>query len=238
MEGISKMAVEKKLTQRDETLIKVLDRLSDDIKKQQLLLDDVAKLQLELLAEIERSGLRQHARIDLTDAAIDKTQETFVRYRSDMLHLVNEQDRLNDISAEISKKQAAIAFSQDNIVNILTDISNRLETQGKDLRELSAHSAKQGETLSREISGTNRDLTKLHMDTEKRLIDAQREVKREQEKTRIDIERRLLTLDKIESSLEVLLIRTEPPEKKPFFAVRVIRNLRIRIKNARIRRRR
>ena len=259
------MANEKKLSQRDETLVRILERLSDDIQKQGILLDVVGKQQLEQSANIERVGLAQHARLDLSDAATEKTHETFLRYRSDMLHIVNEQDRLNDIIRDLVKKQAAIAFSQENIANILSELSERLETHEKavrdvntysikheealtslaarlevqenTIREVNKYSIRHDERLSKEISDMSRSVTKLHMDTEKsigdmtraaekRLGEVNRDTQRRFGELSRDTMRRLMALDKIESSLGVLLVRTEPPEKKPFFTVRLYRRFR------------
>ena len=43
------------------------------------------------------------------------------------------------------------------------------------------------------------------------------------EKLQQDTARRLLVLGDIESALQTLLIRTEPPEKKPFWFIRLLR---------------
>jgi len=230
------MAGEKRLSQRDETLIKILERLSDEIREQQLQLDDFATQQLELSANMERSNQQYNSRHDVTNAAIERSQESIQRYRSDLLSLVNEQDRMSQILSELSKKQTAIAYSQDNISNILANVAKQLETQVKDVRDANAFSVRQGETLSKDIAGLGRNVAKLHMDTEKRSTEMHQETQQRLEKTRIDVERRLLALDKIEASLDVLLIRTEPPEKKPFFVIRIIRRLRLFAKNVMIRR--
>ena len=221
--GTVKMTNEMKISQRDETLIKVLDRLSDNIQKQESFLEDITKRQLESSVELERTGQWQHARHDDTEASLEKTRETLLRYRSDMLKLVNEQDRLNDLVIDLNKKNATIAYVQESITNSLADISSRLDTQEKSIREISTYSVQQGEALSRKISEMNRDTAKLHTDTEKRIGDAYRDFQRQLADIRRDTMRRLLALDKVESSLEILLIRTEPPEKKPFFVIRAIR---------------
>ena len=217
------MANETKISHRDETLIKVLDRLSENIQKQESLLEDITKRQLESSVEMERTGVWQHARHDDTEASLERTRETLLRYRSDMLKLVSEQDRLNDLVIDLTKKNATIAYVQEGITNSLEDIGNRLDAQEKSIREISAYSVQQGETLSRKISEMNRDIAKLHTDTEKRIGEAYKDFQRQLADVRRDTMRRLLALDKIESTLDILLIRTEPPEKKPFFVIRVIR---------------
>ena len=229
------MASEKKISNRDETLIKILERLSDEIREQQLLMEDLAKQQHELAVNMERSRLQYNSRHDVTNSAIERSQDSIQRYRSDLLSLVNEQDRMNLAMSDLIKKQAAIAFTQDNISNVLSDIAKHFESQWKDIREANAHSVRQGESLTRDIAGVSRNISKLHMDTEKRSGEMHHETQRQLEKIRIDVERRLLSLDKIEASLDTLLIRTEPPEKKPFFVIRIVRRLRLFIKNIRIR---
>ena len=89
--------------------------------------------------------------------------------------------------------------------------------------------------LFKEIGDMNRNVSKLHMDTEKRTIEEHRETKRRLNEINIDISRRLLILDKMEASLTELLIRTEPPEKKPFIIIRLFRRLRSAIKSIQIR---
>jgi len=229
------MAGERKTSQRDETLVRVLERLSDDIRNQQLQLDGIAKQQQQLSADIERAGLQYQSRHDGTNAAIERTHDTFQRYRSDMLSLVNEQDRMNQEIKDVCKKQAAVAFAQESIMNGLTTLEKKADANDKIIREVNTYSIRHDETLTREIAGMNRSVGKLHMDTEKRLGDMHRITQKQLENIKIDVERRLLALDKIEASLEVLMIRTEPPEKKPFFVIRIVRRLRLFIKDIRIR---
>ena len=229
------MAAEKKQTQRDETLIKVLDRLSDSIAKQDERLDEISKTQLSQLADMERNESRQLMRLDTTEGSIEKTQEAISRYRSDMLSLVNEQDRMNEIIKDMSKKQASLAYTQDGIISALAGINARLEETEKLVREVNIHSIRHEELLPKEIASMNRSVSKLHMDTEKRLGDAQKETQDRLEKIKLDVERRLLALDKIESSLDVLLIRTEPPEKKPFIILRILLRLRVLINRRKFR---
>ena len=227
------MADERKLSSRDETLIKVLDRLSDNIWKQELLLDEVIKQQHALTSAMERAGMQLQSRHDTSDAAFEKTRESFTRYRSDMLSLVGEQDRMNDIIKDLSKKQAAIAFTQDNIVNSLTSFNERFETQDKIIRDINTHSIKHEETLSREITEMSRNVARLHSDTEKSIGAANSETKRQINKVRKDSSRLSKMLYEIEASVNVLLIRTEPPEKRPFFIIRLFRSLRRSLKNIR-----
>ena len=222
-----KMAGNKQLSQRDETLVKVLDRLSENVLNHESLLEEILTQQRELVADMERTERRLLARQDTAEASTEKTHENILRYRSDLLSLVNEQDRLNEIIKELTKKQSTIAYTQDGITRGLSAISSSFEAQDRIVRDISTYSVKHEETLSTEIAAMNRSVAKLHMDTEKRLGEAHKETQRQLEKIRMDVERRLLALDKIEESLNVLLIRTEPPEKKPFFIKRI--HLRLRV---------
>jgi len=228
------MAGEKKASNRDETLINILERLSDNIRNQQLQLDDIASMQHDLSVSMERAGLQYNSRHDVTNAAIERSQESIQRYRSDILSIVNEQDRTNMLVSDLSKKQAAIAFTQDNISHALSDMIKLLEAQKKDTHDANEFSVRHGESLTKDISGVDRNVAKLHMDFEKRTGDMRKETQQQLEKIRMDFERRLLSLDKIEAALDLLLVRTEPPEKKPFFVIRIVRRLRLFIKNIRI----
>ena len=231
------MAEKGKLSQRDQTLVKILDRLSDDIRNQDIRLEETKNRLLELFADIERAWAKQHARHDFSDVAIEKTQSEIQRYRSDMLSLVNEQDRMNAAMIDLTKKQAAIAYSQDNLVNTMKDLSKRLEVQEKAVHDIGEHSEKHEETLTSQLKDLSRNVAKLHMDTEKRLGEMHTDTHRLLRDMKADTIRRLLALDKIEESLGVLLIRTEPRQKKPFILVRLFRRIRMFCGKIRLRRR-
>ena len=248
------MSGERRPSLRDETLVRVLERLGDNIIAQESLLGETMKQQRELMAEMDRLERRQHVRQGESLTATEKSQEIISRYRSDMLSLVNEQDRLNEMIKEIDKKQAAVAFSLDNMINTLTDLNNRLEIQEKLMsevaysqenskdtlenlserlemqerivHEINTHSVRHEELLPREIVSLGRSVTKLHADTEKRLGEMHHDTQRQLERLRVETERRLLPLDKMEANMEVLLVRTEPPEKRPNFIVRAARRVR------------
>ena len=256
------MSSDRRASQRDETLVRVLERLADSISAQEIMLKDTMKQQIELLEEMERSEKRQVVRQSESVWATEKSSEEIGRYRSDMLSLVNEQDRLNVITLELSKKHSAMAFTLDNINNLLNELNDRieiqeklvnavaysqedssnaidqlgmrLETQERVVFEINAHSVRHEELLPKEIGDLGRNVNRLHADTEKHLVDMHRETQRQLERLRMDIDRRLLALDKIEASLEILLVRTEPPEKKPFFIIRIYRALRMKIENNRL----
>ena len=256
------MSDERNMSLRDETLIKVLERLADSISSQESLLKEAAKKQHELYSEMESIERRQLLRQNAAVSATERSSEAISRYRSDMLSLVNEQDRMNEIITELNKKQLALAYSQDNIINMITDINGRIQTQEKTVggiaysqesskntltdlssriemqervvNEINTHSVRHEELLPKEIGALNRSIGKLHADTEKRIVELQRETQKQLDKMKLDYERRLLALDKIEAALEILMIRTEPPEKKPFFIIRFARWIRRSFRSRRI----
>ncbi|MDR0491902.1 MAG: hypothetical protein LBH28_11730 [Oscillospiraceae bacterium] len=246
------MATEKKPSQRDLTLIRILERLSDQIQHHDTLLEEMTKSQQALAAELERADLRQNVRHDATNAAIEKLEQIFQRYRSDMIGLVREQDRIDESMIALSKRQETIAGAQEDINRDLSDLDGRFVTQEKTSRDHFEFSARHGDAVLKEIanasrnaarlhtetekhlgdehraitqqlSETDRNIAKLHIGTEKNLGDEHREITRLLSELRQETKRRLLALDGIEASLQVLMIRTEPPKKKPFIIVRIIR---------------
>ena len=267
------MPTEKKIAQRDLTLINILERLSNQLQTFDTRLEDIEKKQQEFPGLMEKAGLWQQTGQSENSAEIRKLHESMRRYRSDMLSLVNEQDRLNEGMKGLLKRQDAIVGAQEVISRDVTRLDERFGNQEKTVGEHSAYSVRQREefikeldgvnrnnaklyvdmdkhldslttdvesvnrnsaklhldtekrldTLIRDVGGINRNTAKLHVDTEKHIRDDQREIQRQLDELRRETMRRLLELDKIEATLEVLLVRTEPREKKPFFIVRVFR---------------
>ena len=285
-------------TQRDVTLVKILERLSKQIQQFDSRMEGVEKRQQELPDKMGGVGLRQN--LDIVDAKdeIEKLHDTFLRYRNDMLKLVNEQDRLDDSMKDLAKRQDIIVGAQETISRDTESLDERFSKQEKAVSEYAQYSVRQGEDLSKDIEGVNKNAAKLYLDTEKRLDgltkdiegvnknaaklyldtekrldnltkdiegvnrnagklyvdterrldtiakdvenvgrnaaklhedterqfkDEQREIKHQVEELRKETMRRLLALDKIEATLEIIMVRTEPPEKKPFFLLRFFR---------------
>ena len=291
-----KQTQEQSQSQKDVVLVRILERLSNQIHQFDLRMEEMEKNQLELPDKMEKAGARQNADQPSAEAEIEKLHEAFLRYRNDMLKLVNDQDLLDKGLKELSKRQDMIIGAQEIISRDTARLDERFSTQEKAVSEYSQFSVHQGEALAKDIDGVNRNsaklyldtekrldtitkdidgvnknaaklyldtekrldtitrdidgvnknagklymdtekrldtitrdvesvarnATKLHEDTEKHLKDEQREIRRQVEELRKETMRRLLALDKIEETLEVILIRTEPPEKKPFFLIRV-----------------
>ena len=298
------MPAEKKTTQsqqqtqsqKDVVLVRILERLSSQIHQFDLRMEEMEKNQLELPDKVEKAGLLHTAGQPDAEVEIEKLHEAFLRYRNDMLKLVNDQDRLDKGIKELFKRQDMIIGAQEIISRDTASLDERFGAQEKAVSEYSQFSVHQGEALAKDIDGVNRNAAKLYLDTEKRLDtitkdidgvnknaaklyldtekrldaiindvegvnrnagklyldtekrldtitrdvdsvarnatklhegtekhlkDEQREIRHQVEELRKETMRRLLALDKIEETLEIIMIRTEPPEKKPFFLVRV-----------------
>lgn len=296
------MPTDNKTSQRDEALIKILGRLIDqlkqydtkleeiskDVKQNNRRMEDISKKHNDLTETVRRVVTQNESRNtmqqDMDTSTIEKLTETMHNYRSDMLSMVREQDRIDDGITELSKRQDMIAAAQEEIGSDVAGLDERFELQEKTAREHYEFAVKQGEEASREIAKLHADTekylgdehteikkqltdadhkntelhletekhlgedhreiqkqladadhknTELHLETEKHLGDEHKEIRREVIELRQETKRRLLSLDGIEASLEVLMIRTEPPEKKPFFLIRafkaVIKLFRVKI---------
>ena len=285
-------------SQRDTALVNILERLSNQIQQFDSRLTAIEKHQVELPASMERVGMHQSSRFEDTDSEIKKLHDAFMRYRNDMLKLVNETDHLEESMKSLSKRQDTIAAAQEDIgqdtknlverfdaqekvasdhfefsvrqvevtsrdivgVNLnttklfvdaekrfdavikevggvnsntnklFTGADKRFETLSKEIegvnrnaKELFTDTEKRLAGIDGEIEGVNRNAAKLHVETERNIKDELRDVRRQVEELRKETMRRLLALDGMESALDVLLIRTAPPEKKPFFVIRIFR---------------
>lgn len=249
------MPAERKPSQRDITLISILERLSEQLQQYDARLEEISKNQIDLSGATLRTQIRLDARQDGAEVSIEKLQESLARFRSDMLSMVNEQGRIDDTLKELAKKQRAIAEAQEEISRDLAGLKELSKSQEKTSREHFEHSVRQsGEVgkefadvnhniarmsaeaeknignehgdLKKQILDTDRKIAKLHEDTEKHLGDGHKDIQRQITELRQETKRRLLALDGIEASLQILMIRTEPPEKKPFIAVRMVRGVR------------
>lgn len=285
-------------TQREVILVNILERLSNQIQQFDTRLESIEKNQLALPRLMEHANSQQGVNTAYGNDAISRLQESMQRYRSDMLSLVNQQDRLDERLKDLHKRQDAIIGAQEVISRDAARLDERFSIQEKAVSEHSTFSVRQGENFSKEIDsvnrntaklyldadkkleelskeiegvnknsaklfldaekrlgsipkeieGVNRNANKLYVDTEKRLEnilheianvdrnankiyvdtaknlkDEGRETQKQLDELRRETMRRLLALDKIESTLEILMIRTEPQEKKPFILVRGFR---------------
>jgi len=243
---------DKKMTQRDATLVSVLERMADHLRNHDLMLEEVISHQSEITKAVHSIEYYRNIQQDENNTAYGKLLDSLNRYRADMLSLVNEQDHLNKNMDDLNVNANKIAYASGNTDSKVVNLSERYKIQEKAVREHYEYALKQAETYLAEIAETNRNFSKLHMDTEKRLgqmhgetqnqlaesnrhvtkqhIDTEKrlvqmhnETQRQLEHMRAETTRRLFALDGIESALQTLLIRTEPPEKKPLWVVRIFR---------------
>jgi len=215
------MAEKMKMSERDNTLIKILERLGGELQRQGLLLEDVVARQSELSQTLHSTGYQLSSQQSESEKEYAKILDSISRYRSDMLSLVNEQDHINEGFKELRKVVNQAAFDLENNSKRLEDLENRIKAREKATRDHYEDSHKQAESTKKEIADSGRNVTRLHADTEKRLGEMHRETQRLLDKLNQDTTRRLLVLDGIDAALGTLLIRTEPPEKKPLWIVRV-----------------
>jgi len=107
----------------------------------------------------------------------------------------------------------------------IKEIDERLFVLERLLREHFEHSQKTSEMIPREITDAGHKINKMHADSEKRLGELHLATQKQLEKLQQETARKLLALDGIESALETILIRTEPPVKKKPWIVRVFRRI-------------
>jgi len=223
--GVALMADNKKMSNRDQALIDILERLAREMEHQKQMLEDLNTLQNDFSKSVETMELQRRSRHIDSDKAHDKLFESFHHYRSDMLSLVNEQDRINSNIDNLEKLIKNTTFALETSIQKLKDMDGRLKHLEKAFGEHSEHSLKQETVLRDEMAESTRNFTKLHADTEKHLGELHTETGRQLDKFQHEIMRRLLMLDGIVTSLQTLLIRTEPPEKRPLWIVRLFRKV-------------
>jgi septal ring factor EnvC (AmiA/AmiB activator) len=109
--------------------------------------------------------------------------------------------------------------------HVISKIETDVERQSKTLGDSISYATKQWENLPHEFIDTNRAISELHADIEKRFAELQRETDKHVNKIQSEANRRLLVLDKMMAALETLLVRTAPPDKKPFIFVRIFKRI-------------
>jgi chromosome segregation ATPase len=210
--------LEMKASIREKALIGILERLADEMKDQDLMLEDLLKHQGELTKATEALDRYQRVKFTDSDKANEKLFDSFHHYRSDMLSLVNEQDRINSNINDLHKALKTATYTLDVTTQKINDLDERLKLHEKASLEHFEHAIKQPEIYSETVIDTTRSFTKLHSDTEKHLSELHRETEQQLNKFQSETTRRLLLLDSITTSLQTLLQRTEPPERKtPWF---------------------
>jgi len=217
------MAVESKSKERDMALVNILERMADQIGKQEILLDKIVRLQNDSVREVSSAQLHRRSLQAETERAIDKLGEAISRFRADMLSLVNEQDSITKNMLELNKLISQAAYQLELTNRKITDMDENVKNQDKVLNDKSDNIIKQTGMIPTELADISRKDAKLHAETEKRIVELQQGVARQLEKMQKETSRRLVILGDIDSRLETLLIRTEPPEKRPLLIVRIVK---------------
>lgn len=244
------MADRVKPADRDQTLINILERMADQLLRQDSMLNEVIKQQGDSAKEASEAEFFRSTQFGETEASQNRIQEALKQYRATMLSLVNEQDNINDKLKDVIRLADRTAYALENFKQQLSDLDERIKKQETTVNDHFAHSLKQTDALPKEIAGMNRevallhagtekslgrmheetqrqlgniksDVTRLHAGTEKHLGQMHEETQRQLDKLKQETSRRLMALDGMEVALQTLLIRTEPPEKKPLLIARL-----------------
>ena len=246
----------KSSNKRDVTLINILERMVEQIHVQDALLKDLITRQVSVTDTIENSIFHQNLLRDEVDSSLKQLQDSFNRYRSDMLTFVHEQDILRKQMDEVLEKCNKIGYSVEDIGKVVSDVDAGFSKLDKDVKNHIEYSVQKWDALPEEFLNTNRNISQINADAEKNLtliqndfkdtndsisllhseiikhIDLTRtETEQHFEKYQKHTTKRLLALDDMMSALETLLIRTEPPEKKPPLPKRIIRAINRFIRN-------
>ena len=204
----------------------MLEVVSKQIDRQDDMLEAVVKRQDEYTREAQSVSRHTRALQNETENSIDKLLEAVTRYRSDMLSLVNEQDNINRNVSELNKLIFQTAYQFDFINKKLLELDERTKIHERLLSEKSDSTLRQAEQIQRDIFDASRKEANRHAETEKRLGEMQQETQKQLEKLQKDTTRRLLVLGDLESSMQTLLVRTEPQEKAPLLVVRIARRVK------------
>jgi len=218
-----------KMSERDQALINILERLVGEMRQQDSKLEDILARSTEFTSALDSTGRQLRGKqVDAeraSERSHNKLMDSFHHYRSDMLKLVNEQDQINSNIDTLQKLVRTTMFTLDSTNQKLVDLDERLNLQEKTSREHYEHSVKESEVFQGAVDNSNRNYTKLHADTEKQIGQMHKETSRQLEKFQHEMVRRLMLLDSIITSLQTLLIRTEPPERKTPWIARMFRKM-------------
>jgi len=201
--------------------------MAEHLQKQDQVLEDVIKHQLESIRVVEAAEANRRTLQIEADAALGKLHESVSRYRSDMLSLVNEQDHINKNMNSLNNLINKTTYTLENANHLLAGLEERIKTQENTVSGHYTHSLEQAEIIPKVVADSTRSITMLHVETEKNLKKLHQETQRQLEKLQQETARRLLVLDDVESAIKTLLIRTEPPEKKSFWLTRLYRRIGI-----------
>ena len=125
-----------------------------------------------------------------------------------------------------------IGYSLEETALVVSGMEKEFNKHEKDVREHILYTNQKWDNLPNEFFETNRNIAGLRADMEKAFVDTRAINEQNFEKYQRETTRRLLALDDMMTALETLLIRTEPPEKKPPIPARIIRFIKRFIRNA------
>ena len=207
-----------KMSDRDQALINILERLVGEMRQQDLKLEALLARNTELTNSLDSTGRQLRGKQIDTERAVERSHnkllDSFHHYRSDMLKLVNEQDQINKNIDALQKLVRTTLFTLDGTNQKLIDLDERLNLQEKISHEHYEYSVKESDVIQSAMDDSNNNNTRLHADSAKHLEVLQSETSRQMDKFRQETILRLRLLDTIITSLQTLLIRTEPPERK------------------------
>ncbi|MCL2080030.1 MAG: hypothetical protein FWH17_09400 [Oscillospiraceae bacterium] len=221
------MASERKPLQRDQALIGILERLAGELRQQDETLASLSERQNNLATAIDSTGINLRGKQVETQQSYDKLYEAISHYRSNMLSLVNEQDRITKDIEELRKAVKTATYALDITNQKLIGLDERLSGHEKSSNTYYQQAGKQSELFQNALIDSGRSFAKLHTDTEKHLAELHNETARQLDKFQHETLRRLLLLDGIVTSLQTLLVRTEPRKKKPLWIVRAFARMRV-----------
>ena len=210
---------------RDKALINILERIGGELQRQGDILDDILVSQEGLSKLLRSAEFQRGSQQSASEQSIDRIGEAMSHYRSGMLSLVNEQDRANENLKDMRKMMHDANFALETSNQEMAALNERVIAQEKAMREFYDHSLARETATHEGIADNGRTMAKLHSDTEKRIVELQRETQGQLDKLQHDTTRRLLALVRMEEALNTLLIRTEPPEKKPLAIVRMFKKI-------------
>jgi hypothetical protein len=227
---------EKKILNRDEALVKVLERLAKQIEYLELRQKEHEDTLAELFKAVESNEPRQNE----TNTSLAELRGILLRYHSEMETIVAVQDGMGKNLQSVSERQDALAdrqsaelAEQERMGGDLSSLAARFGIQERAVGEHLVFSQTLEEAVSVKTAELNRRLSTLHANAEKHLdrthAETQQrltETQRRLDDSRLEFMRRLLALDTLETALLELLRRTEPPEPKPpVWPVRLFRKV-------------
>jgi len=214
-----------KMSERDSTLINILERIGGECLQQNVVLEKITQRLNEVAKSAETAELRQNARQTEHAREHEKLLDSVSRYRSDMLNLVGEQDTINKNIEGLYKTIKELTFSLETTTQKIAGLDEQVKLQSKTGHDHYEHSITQAKAFPKEMAEANRNITKMQMEIEKHIGKLHDETRKQFEKLQHETMRRLLVLDSMTSALQTLLVRTEPPEKKAPRIIRLVRRI-------------